>query len=99
MFSTHYHELTREYETLKGVLIYHMSVIEPEESDASEDEKSTIIFLYTVAEGPCSKSHGFNAARLAGLPNQIIQKGKSIADEFEQEQKNLLELSQILMEN
>ena len=99
MFSTHYHELTREYESLKDVLIYHMSVLEPEESDDTGDEKSTIIFLYTVAEGACSKSHGFNAARLAGLPNQIIDKGKSIADQFEQEQKNLLELSQILMEN
>ena len=99
MFSTHYHELTREYENLKDVLIYHMSVLEPEESDELEDEKSTITFLYTVAEGPCSKSHGFNAARLAGLPNEIIEKGKCIANQFEQEQKSLLELSQILKAN
>ena len=98
MFSTHYHELTREYENLEGVLIYHMSVLEPEEEEI-EEEKSTIIFLYTVAEGPCSKSHGFNAARLAGLPSNIIQKGKSIADQFEQEQNGLLELSTILKGN
>ena len=76
-----------------------MSVLEPDESDDLEDEKSTIVFLYTVAEGPCSKSHGFNAARLAGLPNKIIEKGKCIADQFEQEQKNLLELSEILKEH
>ena len=99
IFSTHYHELTREYETLKGVSIYHMSVLEPEENDETENEKSTIIFLYTVAEGPCSKSHGFNAARLAGLPNKIIEKGKYVADNFEQEQKKLMELSNILKAN
>ena len=103
IFSTHYHELTREYESLNGVLIYHMSVMEPDEAetnagDAEEFGLSTIVFLYTVAEGPCSKSHGFNAARLAGLPDKIIQKGKCVADQFEAEQKNLAELSEILNE-
>ena len=95
MFSTHYHELTREYESLEGVLIYHMSILEPEEGDNLE-ENSTIVFLYTVAEGPCSKSHGFNAARLAGLPRNLIKKGQDVANKFEEEQKKLLELSEIL---
>ena len=36
MFSTHYHELTREYESREGVLIYHMSILEPEEGDNLE---------------------------------------------------------------
>ena len=98
MFSTHYHELTREYENRKGVLIYHMSVLEPEE-DAESDDNSTIVFLYTVAEGPCSKSHGFNAARLAGLPSKLIKKGQEVANKFEEEQKMLLEFSQILKAN
>ena len=96
IFSTHYHELTREYENLSGVSIYHMSVLEPEENDDISEENSTIIFLYTVAKGPCSKSHGFNAAKLAALPSKIIDKGKFVAQQFEQEQKNLLELSTIL---
>ena len=55
-----------------------------------------IVFLYTVSSGPCSKSHGFNAAKLAGLPRSIIQVGKSVAHEFEVEQKNLMELSKVL---
>ena len=95
MFSTHYHELTREYESREGVLIYHMSILEPEEGD-NLGENSTIVFLYTVAEGPCSKSHGFNAARLAGLPRNLIKKGQDVANKFEEEQKKLLELSEIL---
>ena len=73
-----------------------MSVLEPEENDDISEENSTIIFLYTVAMGPCSKSHGFNAAKLAALPSKIIDKGKFVAQQFEQEQKNLLELSTIL---
>ena len=98
MFSTHYHELTREYENRQGVLIYHMSVLEPEEDNES-DENTTIVFLYTVAEGPCSKSHGFNAARLAGLPSKLIKNGQDVANKFEEEQKKLLELSEILKQN
>ena len=72
-----------------------MSILEPEEGDNLE-ENSTIVFLYTVAEGPCSKSHGFNAARLAGLPRNLIKKGQDVANKFEEEQKKLLELSEIL---
>merc|ERR1712111_229039 len=100
IFSTHYHELTREYSpTETSVLIYHMDIMEsPVEDPEIEDDTSEkdIVFLYTVSLGPCSKSHGFNAAKLAGLPKQIIQVGKSVAQEFENEQKNLLELSKIL---
>ena len=51
------------------------------------------MFLYTVGSGPCSKSHGFNAAKLAGLPKSIIEVGRSVAEEFEIEQKNLLQFS------
>ena len=75
-----------------------MSVLEPEENTEA-DEESTIVFLYTVAEGPCSKSHGFNAARLAGLPSNIIEKGRRVAAQFEVEQESLLELSKALQEN
>ena len=87
LFSTHYHELTREYVANNDVLVYHMSVLEDDDQ---------VVFLYTVSAGPCSKSHGFNAAKLAGLPATIITDGRQIAEQFEQEQTNLLQLSQIL---
>ena len=87
LFSTHYHELTREYLADGAVLIYHMSAIEDEDQ---------LVFLYTVSAGPCSKSHGFNAAKLAGLPGSIIEDGLAVADDFEREQKNLVEFAQIL---
>ena len=62
----------------------------------SEDCIKAIVFLYTVSAGPCSKSHGFNAARLAGLPGQIIERALKVAEQFEEEQNNLLEVAKII---
>ena len=50
------------------------------EEGASEE---TITFLYKFTDGPCPKSYGFNAARLAGLPREVISQGRKKAKEFE----------------
>ena len=55
-----------------------------------------MVFLYTVSPGPCSKSHGFNAAKMAGLPAGVISQGLKVAEKFEKEQDNLLKLATIL---
>ena len=60
------------------------------------EEDEDVVFMYTVAEGPCSKSHGFNAAKLAGLPEEIISNGRKVAEKFEKDQDNLLKLNEIL---
>lgn len=36
-----------------------------------EDEEDSITFLYKFVEGACPKSYGFNAAKLAGLPQEV----------------------------
>ena len=54
------------------------------------------MFMYTVSAGPCSKSHGFNAAKMAGLPDSIIANGRRVAESFVKENENLIELSRIL---
>ena len=43
------------------------------ENDDDSDDLSaeTITFLYKFVEGACPKSHGFNAARLAGIPHEV----------------------------
>lgn len=87
IFSTHYHELTKEFVTRHDMKLYHMSVMEDDED---------IVFMYTVASGPCSKSHGFNAAKLAGIPQDVIANGLKVAEQFEMEQTNLLELAEII---
>ena len=46
------------------------------ETDGTDDiSQETITFLYKLVPGPCPKSHGFNAAKLAGLPDKIIRNG------------------------
>ena len=67
-----------------------------QDEEVIDDREKSIVFLYTVSSGPCSKSHGFNAARLAGLPAAIIDRALKVAEQFEQEQNNLLELAQII---
>lgn len=49
----------------------------------SEQTQETITFLYKFANGACPKSYGFNAARLAGMPVDIIKIGLQRAKEFE----------------
>ena len=42
-----------------------------------------IAFLYKIVEGSADKSYGLHVARLAGIPKQIIKRGKAILDNLE----------------
>ena len=46
-------------------------MVEDKEDDNIGEE--TITFLYKLIEGACPKSYGFNAARLAGLPTEVLR--------------------------
>jgi len=78
IFSTHYHKLGISVPT--GCVPMHMAchVTKNEETEAEE-----ITFLYTLSPGVAEKSHGFHAARLAGLPDQVVDYGETIAKEHE----------------
>lgn len=43
-----------------------------EDNDNDDIGEETIMFLYKLIEGACPKSYGFNAARLAGLPTEVL---------------------------
>jgi len=80
LFATHYHNLSTE--KIKNVFSAHMACMV--ENEGHEDiTQETITFLYKLVDGPCPKSHGFNAAKLAGLPDQIIRRGFAKSKEFE----------------
>lgn len=71
MFSTHYHILLEDFKNSDAVTLGHMAcMVETDEDDPSEE---TVTFLYKFILGACPKSYGFNAAKLAGLPNQIVK--------------------------
>nr|XP_045608905.1 DNA mismatch repair protein Msh6-like [Procambarus clarkii] len=82
LFSTHYHSLVDDFANVKHVSLGHMAcMVEGENEDDPSQE--TITFLYKFAKGACPKSYGFNAARLADLPEEVIRRGSQKACDFE----------------
>lgn len=74
LFATHYHELTELAENLPGAKNYQMT--------ASERD-GEVVFLHKLEVGKASKSYGIAVARLAGLPNQVIERAKNVLEKLE----------------
>lgn len=74
LFATHYHELA----ALEGEhdLAGNFSV-------AIRRYRGSVIFLYRIVEGPTSGSYGIEVARLAGVPEAVIEKARTILAKFE----------------
>ena len=84
LFATHYHCLAQEERP--GMKAAHMACMV--ENEGHEDiTQENITFLYKLTEGAAPKSHGFNAAKLAGLPLDIIREGYKMAKQFEKREK------------
>ncbi|XP_029449239.1 DNA mismatch repair protein Msh6 isoform X2 [Rhinatrema bivittatum] len=81
LFSTHYHSLVEDYVHSPVVRLGHMACMV--ENECEDPSQETITFLYKFINGACPKSYGFNAARLANIPDDVIQKGHKKAREFE----------------
>jgi DNA mismatch repair protein MSH6 len=87
LFATHYHSLLTEWNEHRMVRLGHMECLvgNGEESGGQDEADHDITFLYSLGEGTCPKSFGINVARLAGLPEAVLQKAKRISSSFEQE--------------
>jgi len=79
MFATHFHELTSLADRLSGAKCYNVAIKE------SGDE---IFFIRKVQEGKGTKSYGIQAAKLAGLPQTVIETAKSVLKRMEDEDKD-----------
>ena len=75
LFSTHYHELTTLEKELSGVKNIHVDV---------HEENNEITFLYKIKEGPANKSYGINVAKLANLPDELLDRAASILTSLEE---------------
>lgn len=51
-----------------------------ENDDTDDPTQETVVFLYSYLDGPCPKSYGFNAAKLAGMPRMIIKRAYQVND-------------------
>ena len=76
LFATHYHELTEMENTLPGTVNYNIAV-----KRRGED----IIFLRKIIPGGADRSYGIEVAKLAGLPEKVVQRAKVILKELEDE--------------
>ncbi len=73
LFATHYHELTELEGKIDNVNNYCIAV---------EEKGDDIIFLRKIVPGGADKSYGIQVARLAGVPDAVIQRAKEIVDEL-----------------
>jgi len=78
IFSTHYHELTQLEHSLPQIRNMHVEVYE---------ENNEVTFLYRVKHGRADRSYGVNVARLAHLPNAIIQRAHNLLKELESKKR------------
>ena len=78
LFSTHYHELTDMEKTISNLKNKHVSAIE---------EDGNITFLHKVKDGSVDKSYGINVAKLAGLPEEVIDRASGILKIYENKEK------------
>lgn len=74
LFSTHYHELTALEETLDTLHNVHVKAVE---------EDGEIVFLHKVEEGKADRSYGIYVAKLAGLPERVVERANELLYQYE----------------
>lgn len=76
LFATHYHELIKLEDELDGVKNYSVAV-----KKRGEDIK----FLRKIVRGGVDDSYGIDVAKLAGLPNKVLNRAKQLLAEMEKD--------------
>lgn len=74
MFATHYHELTSLSKELTNLVNVHVATLEKD---------GEVTFLHQIAEGPADKSYGIHVAKIAGLPEELLERADVILEELE----------------
>jgi len=74
LFATHYHEMTRLSERLDRVANATVSV---------KEHEGEVIFLHEVRRGAADRSYGVQVARLAGLPDAVVERARVVLDALE----------------
>ncbi|MCP0886019.1 DNA mismatch repair protein MutS [Ligilactobacillus sp. WILCCON 0076] len=74
LFSTHYHELTVLDKSLGHLKNIHVGAVE---------KNGELVFLHKIEDGPADKSYGIHVAKLAGMPDNLIERASIILDKLE----------------
>ena len=76
LFATHYHELTELENSVSGVKNYNIAV---------KKRGDDITFLRRIVSGCADGSYGIEVAKLAGVPNAVVERAKVVLAELESE--------------
>ncbi|MCQ2527491.1 MAG: DNA mismatch repair protein MutS [Saccharofermentans sp.] len=74
IFATHYHELNQLENIIDGIFNCHVDVKETDDG---------VLFLHKIVSGGTSDSYGVEVARLAGIPDSVLNRSRSILAELE----------------
>ncbi len=80
LFATHYHEMT----SLEG----HMPGLRNLNVDVAE-ENGNVVFLHKIVEGSADRSYGIHVAKLAGVPESLLERASQKLEELEQGQESV----------
>ncbi len=78
LFATHFHELTALTAKLDRLANVTMSV---------KEWDGEVVFLHEVVEGSADRSYGIQVARLAGLPNAVVERARDVLDQLESQNR------------
>ncbi|MFB6117494.1 DNA mismatch repair protein MutS [Halosegnis sp.] len=76
LFATHYHELTELADRLERAVNVHVDV---------DDDGEDVTFLRTVSEGSADRSYGVHVAELAGVPDPVVSRARTVLDRLRRE--------------
>lgn len=75
LFATHYHELTRLAEQLDALSLHHVR---------AKEWQGDLVLMHELAQGPADRSYGLSVAKLAGVPEPVLKRAKSVLDRLEE---------------
>ncbi len=76
LFATHYHELNEMSEVLPRIQNYNVSV---------KELKDTVLFIRKLVKGGSAHSFGIHVAKMAGMPQLVIQKAQKLLKKLEKD--------------
>ncbi len=74
LFASHYHELTALEDSIKGFKNLNVDVAE---------ENGQVVFLHKILDGSASRSYGIHVAKLAGVPNEVLENAENKLKQLE----------------
>ncbi len=80
LFATHYHELTELEGQVPGVVNYNIAV---------KKRGDDLTFLRKIVRGPVDESYGIQVAKLAGVPDEVVEHAKKILVSLEEKQEKM----------